>query len=180
MYIAKIKTGLFNPYLIVIYKWYICLLIPSSISVSKCTILHALYKCQKTRAMFNAFRQLWGRHSPSHGRPVEHKVSCWLIHQPLLGEGGRKNTQKPKHMHLFFDKHCFNKGTPILFGGVKEVACFLVVFLKNDIFQIEVCRMGQICHKFLEFGCWTSQKTGEQIGRAVWAVVLATHQMHVC
>ena len=67
-----------------------------------------------------------------------------------------------------------------LVGGQRSCMLFWSFFLKNDIFQIDVCGMGQICHKFLEFGRWTSHKTGEQIGRAVWAVVLATHQMRVC
>lgn len=41
--------------------------------------------------------------------------------------------------------------------------------------QIEVCGMGQVCHQFLEF-----LAVGLPKKLAVWAVVLATHQMHVC
>ena len=131
---------------------------------------------KKTNAMFNTFRQHWGHHSPSHGRPVEHKV---------LGEGGRK-THKNQNTcwfwHLFFlIKFVFIRARHFLVrGGSKKLHIFWLFFLRTTFFRLKFAEWGRFAISFWSlFGCWTSHKTGEQIGRAVWAVVLATHQMHV-
>ena len=55
----------------------------------------------------------------------------------------------------------------IFFGGCQGSCMFFG--------QIEVCGMGQVCHQFLEF-----LAVGLPKKLAVWAVVSATHQMHVC
>lgn len=80
----------------------------------------------------------------------------WFIHQPLLGEGGRKHTKITTHVGFgmcFFDKHCFNKGAHHFFWGVSR---------KLHVFWSDwSLRNGAgLPSVFGVFGCWTSQKTG--------------------
>ena len=65
----------------------------------------------------------------------------WFINL-CSGKVVERRTKTKTHVVFgicFFDRSYFNKGTPFFGGGAKKLHVFWLFFLKNDIFQIDVC-----------------------------------------